>query len=76
MARVAALQDKKDEVIDYLTKAMKTTLFFKRRSPHYSKRNLIDDIENTMEFIFYRDLPEFKSIYQIKEEKYGEYEPI
>ena len=73
MARVAALQGKKDDMIEYLTKAMKTTLFFKEDSGHYSKKHLIEDIEKMKEFDNYRNLTEFKEVFKIEEAEYGSY---
>lgn len=72
MARASAIQGKKDDMIEYLKKAMRTTIFFAFSSGHYSKCNLIKDIKQTPEFDKYRDTEEFQEVLNFEWEREDE----
>ena len=71
-ARAAAIQGKQEEMIENLKKAMRTTIFFDFSSGHYSKQDLIQDIENTSEFDKYRDMEEFQFVMSFEWEREDE----
>jgi len=59
LARAAAIQNEKEQMVDYLKEAMRTTVIFMHQSSPYSKQQLIEDIEKTPEFDRYRKTKQF-----------------
>lgn len=74
MARASAIQGKKDDMIEYLKKAMRTTIFFEGIGTYYGKRELIRDIRHTPEFDKYRDTEEFQEVLNFDWEREDEIE--
>ncbi|MHA1981045.1 MAG: tetratricopeptide repeat protein, partial [Promethearchaeota archaeon] len=76
IARAAAIQNKKGEMIEYLKKAMRTTIFFMNDASHYSKRDLIEDIEHIPDFDKYRNTKEFQFVLNFEWELEDEIELV
>jgi len=74
LARAAAMQNEKEQMIDYLKEAMRTTVIFMHHSAHYSKQQLIEDIDKTLEFDRFRETKEFQFIFNFEWELEDEIE--
>lgn len=68
-ARAAAIRNNKEDTIENLKKAMRTTIFFKSSLGHYSKRELIGAIRSASEFDKYRDMEEFQFVVNFEWER-------
>ncbi|MCK4383857.1 MAG: hypothetical protein KAW66_11220, partial [Candidatus Lokiarchaeota archaeon] len=73
-ARAAAIQNDKENMIENLKKAMRTTISFVGTAHHYSKQYLIEDIEETSEFDKYRTTEEFQFVMNFEWEREDEIE--
>ncbi|MFX1500214.1 MAG: tetratricopeptide repeat protein [Promethearchaeota archaeon] len=62
IARISAIQGKKEDMINYLKEAFRTTIFFEGIGTYYGKRELIRDIAQVTEFEKYRDTEEFQEV--------------
>ena len=74
LARTAAIQNEKEQMVDYLKEAMRTTIIFMNNARSYSKQQLIEDIEKTPEFDRFRRTEEFQFIFNFNWELEDEIE--
>ncbi len=74
MARASAIQGKKDDMLNYLKEAFRTTIFFEGIGTYYGKRKLIRDITQITEFDKYRDTKLFQGTLTFEWEREDEIE--
>ena len=72
MARASAIQEKKEDMLEYLKKAVRTTIFFEGIGTYYGKRELFRDIEQVTEFDKYRNTVEFQEFLNFEWEREDE----